>query len=276
MQNTVMSSKTRGGDTKRQSVGGRYNVSSVQSAIALLDAFLHPPHQFGVTELSRMAGQTKNQTFRLLQTLADDGVVVMDADTKRYSLGYRMLEWGTVAQKSSPLVVAMSPVMDKLASTISETVVLTTLADDVSAICIDKRESSQVLQISAKVGKRVPLHAGAGSKCLLAHNTPQFIERFVQRASPLPRFIDRTVTDPSLLMEELAQIRTQGYSVSDEDLDEGACSIAAPILSNKGEVVAAISIASPKSRFGCDEMHRNRLAVIAAAKEASSRLQLHF
>jgi DNA-binding IclR family transcriptional regulator len=130
-----------------------------------------------------------------------------------------------------------------------------------------------VLQISARVGKRVPLHAGAGSKCLLAHSTPQLIERFVQRASPLPRFTDRTITDPSLLMDELAQIRTQGYSVSDEDLDEGACSIAAPILNHKGEVVAAISIASPKSRFGCDEMHRNRQAVIAAAKEASSRLQ---
>lgn len=273
MQNAVMNSKTHDDETKAQAVGGRYNVSSVQRAIALLDAFLRPPHQFGLTELSRMAGQTKNQTFRLLQTLADDGVVVMDADTKRYSLGYRMLEWGTVAQKSSPLVVAMSPVMDKLASTISETVVLTTLVDDVSAICIDKRESSQVLQISAKVGKRVPLHAGAGSKCLLAHSTPQFIECFVERASPLSRFTDKTITDPSLLMDELAQIRTQGYSVSDEDLDEGACSVAAPILNHKGEVVVAISIASPKSRFGCDEMHRNRQAVIAAAKEASSRLQ---
>ena len=220
-----------------------------------------------------MTGQTKNQTFRLLQTLADDGVVVMDADTKRYSLGYRALEWGTVAQKSSPLVIAVSPVMDTLARTISETIVLTTLADDVSAICIDKRESSQVLQISAKVGRRVPLHAGAGSKCLLAHSTPQFIERFVQRAGPLPRFTERTIIEPALLMKELAQIRAQGYSVSDEDLDEGACSIAAPILGHKGEVAASISIASPKSRFGCDELHRNRQAVIAAAKEASRRLR---
>jgi IclR family transcriptional regulator, KDG regulon repressor len=273
MQNEVMNNKTRTNDPVVQSDIGRYKIASVQSAIALLDAFLHPPHQFGVTELSRMAGQTKNQTFRLLQTLADDGVVVMNVDTKRYRLGYRMLEWGTVAQKSSPLVVAMAQVMDKLASSISETVVLTTLADEVSAICIDKRESSQVLQISAKVGKRVPLHAGAGSKCLLAHSTPQFVRHFVQRASPLTRFTDRTITDPALLLDELTQIRTQGYSVSDEDLDEGACSIAAPILNHQGEIVASISIASPKSRFQCDEMHRNRQAVIAAAKEASTRLQ---
>ena len=270
MQNSVMENKTANHELPET---GRYLIASVQRAIAVLRVFLQPPHQFGLTEISKLTGQTKNQTFRLLQTLADEGVVVMEPDTKRYSLGYRMLEWGTVAHKSSPLVVAVSPVMDALADTISETVVLTTLADEVTAICIDKRESSQVLQISARMGKRVPLHAGAGSKCLLAHSTPEFIECFVQRASPLRRFTDRTITDPSELLVELAQIRAQGYSVSDEDLDEGACSIAAPIRNHKGETIAAISIASPKSRFGRDEMQRNREAVIAAAKEASTHLK---
>lgn len=270
MHNSVMENITSNDESPE---AGRYRIASVQRAIAVLRVFLQPPHEFGLTEISKLTGQTKNQTFRLLQTLADEGVVVMEPDTKRYSLGYRMLEWGTVAHKSSPLVVAVSPVMDALADAIGETVVLTTLADEVSAICVDKRESSQVLQISAKVGKRVPLHAGAGSKCLLAHSAPQFIERFVQRMSPLRGFTDRTITDPATLLVELTHIRAQGYSVSDEDLDEGACSIAAPIRNHKGEAVAAISIASPKSRFGHDEKERNRQAVIAAAKEASTHLR---
>lgn len=275
MQNDVMHNKTISGGSGK-TTGGRYKVVSVQSAVALLEAFLQSPHQFGVTELSRMTGQTKNQTFRLLQTLADDGVVVMDADTKRYSLGYRMLEWGVVAQKSSPLVIAVSPVMDRLASEIRETVVLTVLADDMSAICIDKRESSQMLQISAKVGRRVPLHAGAGSTCLLAYSTQEFINQFIARASPLPRFTTRTITDPDCLKAELALIRDRRYSVSDEDLDEGACSIAAPIHDHRGEVVAAVSIASPKTRFREQEFFRNKQAVTAAAEEVSTQLRRPF
>lgn len=94
MQNTVMSNKTEFHEMAIQSPSARYQVASVGRAIDLLEAFLQPPHQFGVTELSRMTGQTKNQSFRLLQTLADGGLIVMDFDTKRYSLGYRMLEWG--------------------------------------------------------------------------------------------------------------------------------------------------------------------------------------
>lgn len=273
MQNTVMPGQTFDRMNRKSSTVRRYSVSSVQSAIALLEAFLRPPHQFGLTELSRMTGQTKNQTFRLLQTLADDRVVIIDPETKRYSLGYRMLEWGIVAQRSSPLVKAVSPVMDRLANDIQETIVLTALADEVSVICIDKRESSQALQISARVGRRIPLHAGAGSKCLLAYSTAEFIERFIEQTSPLPRFTARTVTDPGHLKDELRQIREQGYAVSDEDIDEGACSIAAPIRDSWGEAIAAVSVACPKTRFRDADIARNKQAVMEAADDVSRQLR---
>src|SRR5690606_19523864 len=108
----------------------RYTVASVKRAVELINAFLQPPHQFALTELSNATGQTKNQTFRLLQTLADEGVVIMEAATKRYSLGYRVLEWGVTAQKGSRLTVVASPVLDQLSEDVQETIVLTARADD--------------------------------------------------------------------------------------------------------------------------------------------------
>lgn len=273
MHNDVMQNKTHGNVASIPVASSRYHVASVQRAITLIEALATPPHQFGVTELSRMVGQTKNQTFRLLQTLADDSVVVMDPGTKQYSLGYRLLEWGVVAQKSSPLVIAVSPVLDRLASSISETIVLTTFVDDQFAICIDKRESPQMLQISAKIGRRIPLHAGAGSKCLLAYSTSEFIDRFIATTSPLPRLTSATITCPEQLKEELTTIRGRGYSVSNEDLDEGACSVAAPIRDHLGSAVASVSIASPKTRFSDEEARRNSQEVMAAAEEASNHLK---
>jgi len=251
----------------------KYTIASVQRAMALLGAFLEPPHQFGVSELSRMLGQTKNQTFRLLHTLTHEGIVVIDAETKKYSLGYRLLELGAVAQKGSPLMATVAPIMDRLAEESGETIVLTCLANDRWAICVDKRESSQALQISARVGGRVPLHAGAGSKLLLAHSSPTFIERFLAVAQPLARYAPGTITDPDELLRELAQIRDQGYSVSDNDLDEGAASISAPIRDHRGDVIAAISVASPKTRFTTTDFTRNRDLVIRAAADATNRLK---
>jgi DNA-binding IclR family transcriptional regulator len=273
MHYAVITNKTGEAAGDEPQPGEKYTIASVQRAVRLLGAFLEPPHRFGVSELSRRLDQTKNQTFRLLQTLVDEGVVVMDASTKKYSLGYRMLELGSVAQRSSPLVVAASPVLDDLARETGETINLGALADDVSAICLDKRESPRMLQITARVGRRFPLHAGAISKLLLAHLPEERIARFFELACPLPRFAPRTRVDPDDLRAELAEIRRQGYAVSDEDLDQGACSVAAPIRDRDGRVVAGLSIASPSTRFGPAERERARAAVVAAGAEVSARLR---
>ncbi len=251
----------------------RYRILSVQRAAQVLSAFLAPPHEFGVSELSRMLGQTKNQTFRLLQTLVDEGLVIFDLVSKRYRLGYRVVELGVVAQKMLPLVAAASPVMDKVASATGETVNLGTLADDVSAICLDKRESAHPLQIHARIGGRFPLHAGAISKLLLAYSSGPFVERYLLLASPLERFTADTITEPDDLREALRVIRTDGYAISDEDLDAGACAVAAPIRNGTGEVIAGISIAAPKARFGPAERQNIVRTIVTAAEEISLKLR---
>lgn len=254
----------------------RYTIASVARSVELVDAFLQPPHHFALTELSNATGQTKNQTFRMLQTLSDAGVVMMDPETKRYRLGYRVLEWGVMAQKGSPLAVAATPVMDRLVELVGETIVLTSRTGHFYAICVDKRESSHALQISARVGRRVPLHCGAGSKCILAYSSPEFVERFLQEATPLPRYTDKTITEPDKLHEEIQRIQERGYSISDEDLDLGACSIAAPINDQTGRVIAAISIASPKVRFTDEDIPVHQRIIRESAQEISHQLVQYF
>ena len=251
----------------------RYRILSVQRAAQLLSAFLTPPHEFGVSELSRMLGQTKNQTFRLLQTLVDERLVIFDLVSKRYRLGYRVVELGVVAQKKLPLVAAAAPVLDQVASESGETINLGALADETTAICLDKRESAQTLQIHARIGGRFPLHAGAVSKLLLAYSPDAFVAEYLRLAQPLERFTDDTIVEPDHLRAELRDVRGQGYAISDEDLDMGACSVAAPIRNGTGEVIAGISIASPKARFGPAERDRNIRSVVAAAEEISRKLR---
>ena len=251
----------------------RYRILSVQRAAQLLSAFLTPPHEFGVSELSRMLGQTKNQTFRLLQTLVEERLVIFDLVSKRYRLGYRVVELGVVAQHKLPLVAAAAPVLDRIAAESGETVNLGTLADEVSGICLDQRGSAHPLQIHAAVGWIFPLHAGATSKLLLAFSSDAFIDQYFALAGPLERFTDHTIVDPAPLREELHAIRSQGFAISDEDLDLGACAIAAPIRNGTGEVIAGVSIAAPKSRFGPDQRDSVLRTVTGAAEEISRKLR---
>lgn len=272
MQNSVMRNQTTKPEKGPEDSESRYIVGSVKRALELLDVFLEPPHQYGLTELSVITSQTKNQVYRTLKTLQAHDVVVMDDESKKYRLGMRPMEWGVVAQVNALITQVAAPVMDRLSLEVGETIVLTMLADDTTAICIDKRESNQVLQISAKVGRRVPLHAGAGGKCLLAHSDDTFQESFILRADGLEKYTDLTITDPQALRDELETVRSLGYSVSDEDLDIGACSVAAPVFDAQGNVVATISVASPKTRFGTAEMERNSLAAMNAAMTVSKGL----
>jgi len=250
----------------------RYYIDAVGRAVQLLRAFLTPPHRFGVTELSQITGLSKNQVFRLLRTLTAEGLLNWDPEAKPYTLSYALTELGAVASRGSSLVQAAGPVLDRLAQETGETINLIARADEFTAICIDKRDSARLLQITAKIGARFQLHAGAVPKLLLAFSAPESIERYLTHRQPLQRFTPRTITDPDALRAELAAIRERGYSVSDEDLDLGACAIAAPIFDRHGVVIAGVSIAMPVSRFGAAERARYRAAVMAAAAEISRRL----
>lgn len=250
----------------------KYRIESVSRATDVLGAFLRPPHRFGLAELTAGTGLTKNQTFRMLQTLLLSGFVVQDGDTKTYRLGARLVELASVAVHGSDLVRVAAPVLDALTRRTGETVNLITLHDDRTAICVDKRDSPQALRITARVGARFPLHAGASPKVLLATSSPDAIADYVQRCQPFRRFTPNTITDPAALLTELDRIRDQGYAVSHEEMDHGICSIAAPVRDRDGAVVAGLSVAAPTIRTDPAERRHRIAAVREAAAEITIRL----
>lgn len=251
----------------------RYRIESVTRATDLLGAFLRPPHRFGLADLTVGTGMTKNQTFRLLQTLTLSGFVVHDRGTKTYRLGSRLVDLAAVAVHGSDLVRVAAPILDMLARQTGETVNLIIKHDDQSAICVDKRDSLQSLRITATVGGRFPLHAGASPKLLLAYSSPAAIETYLRDGQPLQSFTPKTVTNPNDLRTELERVREQGYAVSSEEMDLGVCSIAAPIKNPAGDVVAGLSVAAPTIRTGPDQRRSTVDAVRAAANLVTDRFR---
>jgi len=250
----------------------KYRIDSVSRATEILGAFLRPPHRFGLAELTATTGVTKNQAFRMLRTLMLAGFVVQDGETKTYRLGSRIVDLAAVAVHGSSLVHAAAAVLDALAAETGETVNLITRLDDRSAICVDHRESRRRLRITASVGARFALHAGSCPKLLLAFAPPPAIEAYLRNGRPFPRFTPNTITDSTRLRAELDRIAARGYAISDEEIDEGVCSIAAPVRDAAGAVIAGVSVAAPTIRSGPADRQRNTDAVRAAARRISARM----
>ena len=120
------------------------------------------------------------------------------------------------------------------------------------------------------MGRITPWHAGAAGKLHLAFLPKEKIQKILSQG--LPRYTERTITDPALLLQELEQIRKQGYAFTIGELDPGVAAITAPIFDARQNVVAAISIGGPASRFTDERLPTLIREVRWAAQEISLRL----
>ncbi len=246
-----------------------YTVASVEAGIALLEAIAEEPG-LGVTALARRLGGSKSQSFRLLHTLEQRGYVIKDEVTHGYRLGYRALFIGERASRQTNLIVRAQPFLEELATRSRENVHLIA-REGLRSVCVALCESPQNLRLYAQIGRRGPLHAGGGSKVLLAYADAAV--RSAVLAGPLERFNDDTITDPARLEIILDGIVRDGYHVALGDVDENAFAVSAPIRDHRDEVVAALSIAGPTYRLSDESLERHRADVLDTARRISEALR---
>jgi IclR family KDG regulon transcriptional repressor len=244
-----------------------YTVAAADKALTILEALANHP-EYGVTELATLTESTKSQVFRLLYTLEQRGYVIKN-HAKQYSLGYRCLYIGEQSKQQINIIQLAQPYMDELTLLSQENVHLVT-REGKNSVCIALSESPQPLRLYARVGRRGPLHAGGGSKVLLAF-APEKVQQDVL-LSGLEKFTEHTTTDPQALKAILSTIQKENFHECFNDLDEGAFSISAPIRDFKNEVVAALSIAGPTSRLTPEARNGHIVSVKDYAEKLSRAL----
>lgn len=247
-----------------------YRIAAVDRALQVMESLAERPGQ-GVTEIAGRLGMTKSIVFRILQTLEARGFVAKDEERSIYSLGYRVSVLGERAGSHSGLLQAARDVMERLRDLTDENVNLV-VRDKHRSLVLATREGRHSMRIFAQAGRSGPLHAGGGSMLLLAFAPAEV--RAEVLAGPLKRYTAHTITDPAALEPRLARIRRRGWNIAQNDLDEGAFSVAAPIHGPEGEVIAAISVAGALARFDEERRERYLAAVQAAASRISRRLRL--
>jgi DNA-binding IclR family transcriptional regulator len=104
----------------------------------------------------------------------------------------------------------------------------------------------------------LPLSVGAGAKVLLSEAAS---EVFRELAVHVPSI------DLAGLATQLAAVRERGYAVSHGEREVGASAVAAPIRGRRGQIVAALSLSGPTSRFTAGRVDRYAGAVVSAADE---------
>jgi IclR family transcriptional regulator, pca regulon regulatory protein len=238
------------------SLGSASTSQSLERGLAILSSFNSDRPLIGVSELSRELVLSRSTAHRYIATLAALGYLQQDPDSKRYRLGPRVLDLGFSAINSMDVREVATPHLRRLSDEMQYTVNLGIL-DDVDVVYIERfryaRPGQIEIDLNLHVGSRLPAYCTAMGKAMLAFIPEEQLSTLIEHIDFLPRG-PNALTTPTAFRQELAQIRTDGVAVNNEELAHGLRSIAAPIRSHDGVVVAALNLAVHRTMVSIDEL----------------------
>ncbi len=256
-----------------------YVIQTVANALRLLEEFREGEPQLGVTELARRLSLHKNNVFRMLATLEQQGYVEQCAQTEEYRLGRACLALGHAFASTRSLSRFARPLLAKLARECGESAHLGVLSGS-EVVHLDGEQPQQLVLTTLRTGSRLSAHCTALGKTLLAGEGTSSLEQLDRgwerervRAGKLEAKTPATITDREKLLEHLRGVASQGYALDLEECERGLCCVAAPVHAANGSVVAALSISLPVFRADESRLHDVCVPLVtAAAGELSRRL----
>jgi IclR family pca regulon transcriptional regulator len=248
---------------------------SLERGLAILHAFTPDQPARGISEIARDLGMTRSTTHRYVSTLTRLGYLTQDEPTHKYRLGARVLDLGFSVLGSLELREIAAPHLRRLTDVTGHTSNLA-IRDDTDVILIDRVRGRpgryHHLEFTLHAGSRLPSYCSATGKALLAFLPRQDLDRVLDRVELIQRG-PRTVTSKDALLAELAQVRRTGIAVNDEELESALRSIAVPVRSRSGEVVAAINVAIPWSPVAMTELvGQYGPTLLATARQITSQV----
>ena len=245
------------------------HLSSVKNALRILQSFTMDEPEKKISELSASLGLNKSTVSRTMTTLASEGFVFKDPETKKYRLGLSILSLSGIVSSQMDIYRESQPVLNRLVENIGETAHISVL-DHLDVIYLQKVECNHPVRFLTHIGKRNPPYCTSSGKVLLAHSKEEFVTQVIERG--LQKFTKNTITNPQKLKIHLKEVRENGYASSIEEILEGVTSIAAPIYDYRGKVIAALSVVGPNQRIQQHKIQGLAKKVVAAATEVSTRM----
>jgi DNA-binding IclR family transcriptional regulator len=253
--------------TTTQEPAGR-TVKSSERTLGILEHLAAARRPRSLGELSRELGIPKSSLHAILRTMEERGWVQTDASGLGFGLGVRSLLVGASYVESDDVVALTTDTLDQLADEVGETVHLGRL-DGPDIVYLAKRESKHPLRLFSAIGRRLPAHATALGKAVLA--AQDLDAALAQLPDELAALTPNTITDRTALRAELEAIRARGYALDNEENTEGIRCIGVAIR-RAGEVHDAISCSVPVFRLEADSEERFVAAMLKARDRAEARL----
>ncbi|MEW6263195.1 MAG: IclR family transcriptional regulator [Thermodesulfobacteriota bacterium] len=246
------------------------HVNTVLRVLEIFECFKLKQLELSLTELSGMTGMQKSRLLRLCGTLVFKGYLSRDQNSRKYSLGPRLMVLGRIYESANTLSNIAQPIIKELAGQTNETVSLFIVLG-AKRLCLAKEDGDHPIRFVNVAGDILDLHRGVGGKVLLAY----------MAEAERKKILGTILADPETSLEasniaafraELREIRAKGHVQGFGDVIEGVAAIAAPVFDHSGACRASIAVVGPIQRFTPDRCSVLLRRLLEATARLSSQL----
>lgn len=244
-------------------------VQSFARGLEVIRSFSAAAPQQTLSEVAARSGLTRAGARRILLTLQTLGYV--ESDGKHFRLTARILDLGFAYLSSLPIWNLAEPVMEALVDEVKESSSAAVL-EGTDIVYVLRVPTHKIMSIGLGVGSRLPAWCTSMGRVLLAGLDDEEVLRRLKAARP-KALTRHTVTDIDTLLAKVQQVRRQGWSLVNQELEEGLISLAAPITDRSGRTIAALNLSGQANRTSAKVAQETLLpALQRAARTISQRL----
>lgn len=216
-------------------------IAGLEKGLRLLEAFDEGLPRMNATQAAQRCGLTRTAARRYLLNLNHLGY--LDTDGKLYWLTPKILRLGQSYLDSARLPRIVQPYLQRISAGTHEAAYLAVLDRD-EVVYVARNGAHRGMNVGYVLGSRVQAQVTAAGMVMLAMHDDRVIADWLERHE-LKAYTSFSITDRSRMHQELMRIRTQGWALSEQQLELGYRGIAVPLRDRKGEVVAALSVTLP-------------------------------
>jgi len=246
-----------------------YDAPIVRKAVEVIKLIVKEHRPLGTTDIARSLALSKSTAFGILKSLEEQGILVKDPFSKKFSTGNALFELAKRIVRSTDLAVEARPCLARLVEAVDETVFLGVREGDAVTV-VDVVEARKDLRISSQIGTRIDITAGVVGKIFLSTMDDGEIVELLSLKG-LPRYTDKSIVDAGRYLEEVSRTRAQGYAVDLEEYLKGVTAVAALIYSGHFPIAAAWVVGFTSS-MADEKLQRIISALKTTAQEISTRL----
>lgn len=242
-------------------------VLSLARGLSVIEAFHDRPDGATVGDLAARTGLSRAAVRRLLITLELLGYASHNGPV--YRLSSRALRLGFSFLSSNSLSTLASPILEEISATLHESSSLSVLEGD-EIVYLARSFTRRVMSVGLSIGSRLPAYCTSMGRVLIAAFSPEELAAYFERVELTP-LTPNTISDKNALAAELDNVRKEGYALVDQELEIGLRSLAVPVRSRSGRVVAAMNTGVHAARVQPEEMLARFLPVL---REGAGRLAI--